>query len=689
MISTALLLPRVLPLVLALAPALADPSVSAEFSFEVEESGTFLELESSVGLWNARSGQVDVDDKHARTGSKCLHLHSGETDGESSVELTLPQAAAAGDAVSFWIERWTSRSPFAFQVQVRGNGAWRTVYDGKASVKVGGFSTEVRLELAEGDLALRYVCTAPAGTGVLIDDVTLEPNKPMELVSTSATTLTLPVLLGNRFNPILQVSIVTSGRQEPLLLEELAFEFLAGDLLRNFEHIEVFAADDSQNSNSPPQSMDDVQRLGAIHAAEAGQLVFHANHALHAGTNLFWLSVTTRAGANLDGRLSAGCSSVRIAGKQHVPATTSAGQAHARLGIALRRAGDNGVHTYRIPGLVTTPKGTLIAVYDVRWRSGGDLPGDIDVGLSRSTDGGRTWAPMEILMDMGKDPEWNFDGVGDPSLLVDRNTGRIFVLGTWSHGNRSWRGSGPGLEPADTGQLMLVHSDDEGETWSAPRNLTSMLKKPEWSFLLQGPGRGITMGDGTLVFPAQFLLSAAKKRLPHSTVITSRDHGETWEIGTGMRGNTTEAAVVELDDGRLMLNARDNRGGSRSIYTSVDLGKTWEAHGTSRGALIEPVCMASLIHIGRELNGQSNGMLLFSNPAVDRAPRRRTTIKASLDSGSSWDVARSVLLDEGGSAGYSCLTMIDAETIGILYESSRAHLVFQRVPLVDVLVSGD
>ncbi|MFT5288312.1 MAG: sialidase-1, partial [Planctomycetota bacterium] len=249
--------------------------------------------------------------------------------------------------------------------------------------------------------------------------------------------------------------------------------------------------------------------------------------------------------------------------------------------------------------------------------------------------------------------------------------------------------SGPGLEPADTGQLMLVHSDDEGETWSAPRNLTSMLKKPEWSFLLQGPGRGITMGDGTLVFPAQFLLSADEKRLPHSTVITSRDHGETWEIGTGMRGNTTEAAVVELDDGRLMLNARDNRGGSRSIYTSVDLGKTWEAHGTSRGALIEPVCMASLIHIGRELNGQSNGMLLFSNPAVDRAPRRRTTIKASLDSGSSWDVARSVLLDEGGSAGYSCLTMIDAETIGILYESSRAHLVFQRVPLVDVLVSGD
>jgi len=133
-----------------------------------------------------------------------------------------------------------------------------------------------------------------------------------------------------------------------------------------------------------------------------------------------------------------------------------------------------------------------------------------------------------------------------------------------------------------------------------------------------------------------------------------------------------------------MLNARDNRGGSRSVYVSDDLGESWEEHPTSRSALTEPVCMASLLHVGRELDGRPDGRLLFSNPAVPRAPRRSMTLRASADFGSTWPEERRVLLDEGRSAGYSCLTMIDAETVGILYESSRAHLAFQRVPLAEL-----
>ncbi len=305
--------------------------------------------------------------------------------------------------------------------------------------------------------------------------------------------------------------------------------------------------------------------------------------------------------------------------------------------------------------------------------------------MMRSTDGGRSWEPQKLIMNMGgaDEDEWRGDGVGDPAVLVDRETGTIFVIAVWSHGNRGWHGSGPGLAPEETGQLMLVESRDDGLTWSEPRNLTSEVKNPDWCFLLQGPGRGITMHDGTLVFAAQYQDSLEKGRVPHSTVLYSKDHGATWKIGTGAKSETTEAAVVELEDGALMLNMRDNRGGSRSVYTSSDLGSSWEEHATSRKELIDPVCMASLIHVGRELTGKADGRLIFSNPNVSKAPRRNMSLQVSSDFGMTWNT-RPLLLDEGVSAGYSCLTMIDSETVGILYESSVAHLVFQRIPLAEL-----
>lgn len=340
-----------------------------------------------------------------------------------------------------------------------------------------------------------------------------------------------------------------------------------------------------------------------------------------------------------------------------------------RGGVIVRAPGQDGVHTYRIPGLATTNAGTLIAVYDNRYRGSGDLPGDIDVGMSRSTDGGETWDPMRVIMDMGNDPRWRHDGIGDPAVLVDRKSGTIWVAATWSHGDRAWRGSGPGMTPEETGQLMLVKSDDDGLTWSKPINITNQVKKPEWRYVLQGPGKGITMRDGTLVFAAQYRSSdrSPHEGKPFSTIIWSKDGGETWSIGTGVKVDTTEAQVVELKDGSLMINCRDNRGGSRSIYTTRDLGRTWRKHITSRKALPEPVCMASLIRIEHDRHGP---LLIFSNPATTRG-RHHMTIKISRDEGRTWPARYHTLYDERPGAGYSCLTRIDADRIGVLYEGRR------------------
>ena len=402
---------------------------------------------------------------------------------------------------------------------------------------------------------------------------------------------------------------------------------------------------------------------------------------LRPGDSTLWVFLQPE-GLTLDARVRVRCGAVELADGRRLVPRSEAPDGPQRAGVVVRDAGDDGAAVHRIPGLVRTNAGTLLAVYDVRWNGWGDLPGHIDVGLRRSTDDGATWEPQTIVLDQGADETFRHDGVGDPSILVDRRTGTIWIAAVWSHGDNGWHGSGPGLAPEETGQLLLTSSVDDGLTWSAPRNLTREVKDPAWCFLLQGPGRGITMKDGTLVFPAQY---QDAQRLPHATVLLSEDHGATWRLGTGAKPDTTEAAVVELVPGTLMLNMRDNRregapggGGARSVYTSTDKGRTWNAHPTSRRALVEPVCMASLLQVpfaGEEL-------LLFSNPAVSTPPRRRLTVRASSDAGATW--SRGLLLDEGRSAGYSCLSRAGEEAVGILYESSRAQLLFQRVPLADL-----
>jgi len=591
---------------------------------------------------------------------------------ESAVELRLAGGRRDVHEVAFHAERWTRNAPFAFRVEVHERKGWRVAYDGTEEVRVGrSFLSHVRVPVQAEVDRLRFVCTAPEGKGILIDDLELVEPAPMELVSCTTVQPILPVLVGNGPHPVASIELVTRGNLDPLALEEVVVDLAGTTRVEDFEQVALIVGE----GDAP---------FGKAQRPKAGELVFRGRRELAPGRNVLTIVVTPRATADVDGFVDASCLRLRLADDRAIEPEVTRPPARQRLGIALRDAGDDEVAVYRIPGLATTNAGTLIAVYDVRWKSWGDLPGDIDVGMSRSTDGGRSWEPMRIVMDMGDDEKWRGDGIGDPAVLVDRATGAVFVAAVWSHGNRGWNGSGPGVTPEETGQLMIVRSDDDGVTWSKPHNLTRMLKRPEWCFLLAAPGRGITMHDGTLVFPAQFQLSPDEKRMPHSTVIWSKDHGETWHIGTGVKANTTESAVVELEDGTLMLNMRDNRGGARSVYVTDDLGATWTEHPTTRRALPEPVCMASLLHVGRELTGEADGLLLFSNPAVPKPPRRRMTIKASPDLGGTWPATRKLLLDEGRSAGYSCLTMVDEKTVGILYESSRAHLAFQRIPLSEL-----
>ncbi|NLZ95221.1 MAG: sialidase [Bacteroidales bacterium] len=533
-------------------------------------------------------------------------------------------------------------------------------------------------------LLLAVLCSAPM---LATDTVRVKQTK-------------IPVLIEREDNVLFYFRIDAS---ESEVLNELKFKISDDTNLDEIEAIKLYYS-----------GTESVQRENEIHYAPVGYISSHSpgntlkanssysikvveqrkpstnvtlspNYKLFPGTNYFWVSLQMKPSTSVISKVDIELLSAQL-DHNNAPLLFDTESAAHRMGVGVRHAGDDGSDAFRIPGLATSNEGTLLSVYDVRYNSSVDLQEHVDVGLSRSTDKGKTWEKMIIPMSFGEEggmPKAQ-NGVGDPAILVDTKTGAIWTIAAWTHGmgnHRAWHNSQDGMTKERTAQLVLSKSIDDGKTWSDPINITEQVKDPSWKFLLQGPGRGITMLDGTLVFPIQYIDST---RIPNAGIMYSKDRGETWHIHNHARTNTTEAQVAEVTPGVLMLNMRDNRGGSRAVATTIDLGETWAEHPSSRSVLQEPVCMASLIKVESEDNVYGKDILLFSNPNTTKG-RHHITIKASVDGGHSFPVEYDVLLDEAHGWGYSCLTMIDSETVGILYESSVAHMTFQAVPLKDIL----
>jgi sialidase-1 len=338
-------------------------------------------------------------------------------------------------------------------------------------------------------------------------------------------------------------------------------------------------------------------------------------------------------------------------------------------------SGADGYHTYRIPALLVTPKGTLLAFCEGRKNSRSDT-GDIDLLVKRSTDGGRTWSAHKIVWDDGANT------CGNPCPVVDRTTGVIWLLMTWNHGQDSEdkirRNTG-----RDTRRVFVTHSDDEEQTWARPREITIETKRPDWRWYATGPGVGIQLTHGPvkgrLLIPCDHSGERPGDADDYSAhMIYSDDHGRTWRLGGVIRPAVNECQVVELSDGTLLCNLRNYERSktTRALATSTDGGITWSAVRHDP-VLVEPICQASLLRYS--VRGQGYlGQLLFSNPAhAEPAQRRDMTIRMSEDEGKTWPVSR-VLWP--GPAAYSCLAILPDGTIACLFEAGDRH-PYERIVL--------
>ncbi len=338
-------------------------------------------------------------------------------------------------------------------------------------------------------------------------------------------------------------------------------------------------------------------------------------------------------------------SAVPDAGRPDAGADTDAGPGTLEQ-QALFEGGADGYRVYRIPALVTTNMGTLLAFAEGRQSLEDD--GNIDLVLRRSEDSGATWSSLAVVVDVGADT------AGNPTPVVARTSGRVWLPYS----------TNPGAD-ALSRSVWLTYSDDEGQSWSAPQDLTPDVKPAGWTWYATGPGRGIELSSGRLLVPCDHVDELGVRA---SHVIYSDDQGDTWHLGGSAGADTDEATVAELSDGRVVLNMRyEGATRARAVATSDDGGLSWSAT-TLDESLPEPGCEGSLLAAPEGL--------LFANPATTtRFPRDHVTVRLSTDDGASWPYAR--LLSEGPSA-YTSLTRLPDGRFAILWESGRT-LPYDRI----------
>lgn len=356
--------------------------------------------------------------------------------------------------------------------------------------------------------------------------------------------------------------------------------------------------------------------------------------------------------------------------------------------------GANGYAMYRIPGIIVTPKGALLAYAEGRKNSSSDWA-DIDIVVRRSEDGGATWSGQQVI---GRLPGAVTQNPAAARLA--RPAGHITYNNPVAFADRK-KGLVHFLYCVEYMRAFYMRSEDDGKTFSNPVEITATFDKfrPEynWKVIATGPGHGIQLKNGRLLVPVWLSTSETNPHKPSvAATIYSDDHGKTWQRGeiavpsSGEIVDPSETVAEQLSNGRVMLNARTiSPRHRRVVVISKDGARNWSAP-RFQDELVEPVCFGSLVrHSGKKL--------LFVNPdnllrgAVEGAPgqsrdRRNLTVRLSEDDGNTWKAKK--VIDPGWS-GYADINTGPDGAIYVLYERGSpgdprlqiAALTLVRFPL--------
>lgn len=312
------------------------------------------------------------------------------------------------------------------------------------------------------------------------------------------------------------------------------------------------------------------------------------------------------------------------------------------------------ISCYRIPVIITAQNGDLIAAIDERVESCKDLNSnkDINIVIRKSFDNGNTWTQIERIVD------YPFgQSASDPSFILDKISGEIFLFFNYMD-----------LENENGIYYhKFVSSNDNGSSWSLPKDISSFIIKKEnrKDFQFITSGNGIQTSSGQLLHT---LVNLNKGLF----IFGSNDHGKTWFIIDTPLNPADESKIIELNDGSWMVNSRVNNFGKRFLHISKDEGKTWQSYADSN--LIDPGCNASLI------SAKYNGIdiLLFSN-VKSKDSRKNMSISVSYDNGKTWSLAKTIY---AGSAAYSSMTVLKNGDIGLIFEKDDyTDNVFVKFPI--------
>ncbi len=333
--------------------------------------------------------------------------------------------------------------------------------------------------------------------------------------------------------------------------------------------------------------------------------------------------------------------------------------------------GENGYHTFRVPVLLTSGKGTILAFCEARKYDHTDS-GDIDIALRRSFDNGKTWDSMRIIVDNGPDV------AGNPAPVIDKDTGTIWLLFCKNFADRHETMIIKGEAPRT---VWITYSTDDGTTWAEPKEITGDVKDPSWTWYATGPCHGIQLQSGRLVIPCDHVKGTTRgyhdvessikplSKSGYSHIIFSDDHGETWHIGGIAQKGTNESVIVQTVDGALYFNCRNYVGKKRRAYAwSYDDGESFIKPGWD-DTLPEPICQGSMIRF-TDVNSHDKNRILFSNPASDK--RERLTVRLSYDECQTWNAGK-VLCQ--GHSDYSDLCIASDMSICCLYGSNNYKFI--------------